>query len=232
MTQLPFRLDLEPPFLIVTFENLQRTLGWSITKPGFCATRVVVWLEVRNADLTPHVDPVEFLKKRLASRGLSDAAAFMTSREIRRHHISQSRVGSVIATCLTTVGLTNGERIGTRRGQDVLLPGTINTLVHVSRSLSAGAFVESISIATQARTAAIMETNAHRCGPAITGTGTDCILVSAPEGIQLESCAGLHTDLGEAIGAAVYDATSAGAMEWNAENHGDGRNSQTSDGAL
>ncbi|MEK4031968.1 adenosylcobinamide amidohydrolase [Methylocystis sp. IM3] len=233
MTQLlPFRLDLEPPFLIVRFENTQRTLGWSITKPGFCCTREVVWLEVRNADLTPHVDPVEFLKKKLASRGLSDAAAFMTSREIGRHHISQSRIGSVIATCLATVGLTNGERIGTRRGQKVLLPGTINTLVHVSHSLSAGAFVESVSIATQARTAAVMETNPDRGGPAITGTGTDCILVAAPEGNQLESCAGLHTDLGEAIGAAVYDATYAGAMEWNAENREDGPNSKTSEGAL
>ena len=32
------------------------------------------------------------------------------------------------------------------------------------------------------------------------------------------SCAGLHTAVGEAIGAAVYRATRAGAEEWDAEN--------------
>lgn len=217
MTQTPFRLDLAPPFLIVRFENRQRTLGWSITKPGFAWTREVVWLEVRDDDLGIHVDPLDFVRARLAPRGLADAAAFVTSREIARHHLARSRVGGAIVTCLTTVGLTNGEWVGTRRGRRDSAIGTINTLVHVSRPLSVGAFVEAVSIATQARTAAIMKTNDLRDGPAITGTGTDCILVAAPEGDAPETCAGLHTDLGEAIGVAVYDATYAGATEWSAE---------------
>jgi adenosylcobinamide amidohydrolase len=217
MTELPFRLDLEPPFLIVRFENTQRTLGWSITMPGFASAREVVWLEVRDDDLAIHIDPVDFVGAKLLSRGLTDAAAFMTSREIQRHHIAQSRIGVATATCLTTVGLSNGEKVGKRHRQETSAVGTVNTLVHVSRPLSAGAFVESVSIATQARTAAIMETNDLRDGPAITGTGTDCILIMAPEGDAPETCAGLHTDLGEAIGAAVYDATHAGATEWSAE---------------
>jgi len=164
-----------------------------------------------------HIDPVDFVRARLSPRGLADAAVFMTSREIARHHISQSLVGHVRVACLTTVGLTNAERVGQRRCRHDSAAGTINTLVHVSRPLSPGAFVESISIATQARTAAIMETNELRDGPRITGTGTDCILVAAPDGDAAEACAGLHTDLGEAIGAAVYDATYAGAAEWSAE---------------
>ncbi len=62
-----------------------------------------------------------------------------------------------------------------------------------------------------------METNPLRNGPAITGTGTDCILIAAPEGDAPETCVGLHTAPGEAIGAAVYNATYAGAIEWIAE---------------
>jgi adenosylcobinamide amidohydrolase len=217
MTESPFRPALEPPFLIVRFEKPQQTLGWSITKPGFASAAEVVWLEVRDDDLAIHVDPVDFALAKLSSRGLTDAAVFMTSREIRCHHVAQSRIGVVTVTCLTTVGLSNGEKVGKRGKLKTSAVGTINTLVHVSRPLSAGAFVESISIATQARTAAIMETNELRDGPAITGTGTDCILVAAPQGDALETCAGLHTDLGEAIGAAVYDATYAGAAEWSAE---------------
>lgn len=124
MTQLPFQLDLEPPFLIVRFENPQRTLGWSITKPGFASARVVVWLEVRDDALAIHIDPAGFARAKLLSCGFTDAAVFMTSREIRLHHIAQARIGSAIVTCLTTVGLTNGERIGTRHRQDVSPAGT------------------------------------------------------------------------------------------------------------
>ncbi|WP_442755231.1 adenosylcobinamide amidohydrolase [Methylocystis sp. JAN1] len=217
MTELPFRPALEPPFLIVRFEKPQRTLGWSITKPGFASATEVVWLEVRDDDLAVHVDPVEFVTAKLSSRGLAGAAAFLTSREIRRHHLAQSRIGVVTVTCLTTVGLSNGEKVGKRHRRRTSAMGTVNTLVHVSRPLSDGAFVETVSIATQARTAAIVETNDLRDGPAISGTGTDCVLVAAPEGDAPETCAGLHTDLGEAIGAAVYDATYAGAAEWSAE---------------
>lgn len=224
MPPLPFRLELRPPFLIVRFDADHRTLGWSLTKPGFAATRAVVWLEVRDADLGPHVDPLDFMRTKLSSQGLDDAAAFMTAREIARHHVAQSRVGRADVACVTTVGLTNGERVGERRGAHDCVAGTINTLVHVSHALAPGAFVEAISIATQARTAAIMETNKLRDGPTITGTGTDCIIVAAPEIGAPETCAGLHTELGEAIGAAVYDATHAGAVEWSEEMkfHADG----------
>ncbi|WP_051134339.1 adenosylcobinamide amidohydrolase [Methylocystis sp. ATCC 49242] len=217
MKHLPFRLELRHPLLIVRFEAEQRILGWSLTKPGFARTRDVVWLEVRDADLGPHVDPLDFVRTKLSAQELDDAAAFMTAREIARHHMAQSRIGTAIVTCVTTVGLTNGEKVGERRGSHDCVAGTINTLVHVSHALSPGAFVESISIATQSRTAAIMDTNKLRDGLTITGTGTDCIIVAAPEIDAPETRAGLHTDLGEAIGAAVYDATYAGAAEWSVE---------------
>ena len=212
--RLPFRLACEPPFLVVRFEQSVDTVGWSILKPGFASAREIVWLEVRDGDLPIHVDPLAFLKEKLAARGLGEAAAFMTSRDIRRHHVAQSRVGDVFATCVTTVGLSNAERAGSRRRSHASAAGTINTLVHVSRSLSPAAFVEAVSIATEARTAAVMESICEREEPPATGTGTDCIIVAAPQGDEPVTCAGLHTDLGEAIGAAVYEATREGANAW------------------
>jgi adenosylcobinamide amidohydrolase len=217
MTEALFQLSLEPPYLIVRFGLAQRMLGWSITRPGFGLVREVVWIEVRDADLPLHVDPLDFVSAKLASRGLAEAVVFLTSREIRHHHLARSRIGSATATCLTTVGLSNGEKVGARQQRAAKAVGTINTLVHVSCPLSDGAFVEAVSIATQARTAAVMETNSLREGPAITGTGTDCIVVVAPVQGTPERCAGLHTDLGESIGAAVYEATLAGAKEWSAK---------------
>ena len=45
-----------------------------------------------------------------------------------------------------------------------------------------------------------------------TGTGTDCVAVAARAGDN--AYAGLHTEIGEAVGRATYDAVLAGATEW------------------
>ena len=81
-----------------------------------------------------------------------------------------------------------------------------------------GALVEAVSIAAEARTAAILDIGHPPAGPAITGTGTDCIVVTAPCDGEPEPWAGLHTAVGEAIGAAVYAATREGAEEWLVDN--------------
>jgi adenosylcobinamide amidohydrolase len=213
--RLPFTLACEPPFLILQFGARQNTLSWSITRPGFAAARQIVWLEVRNKDLPHDVDPISLLRENLHARDLDEAVAFMTSRDIRRFHVAQSRVGEATATCVATVGLSNGEHVGKRRGEAAERVGTINAFVHVSKPLTAGAFVESISIASEARTAAILATGELRTTPPMTGTGTDCLVIAAPEGDNPERYAGLHTEQGEAIGAAVYAAIEEGAKTWS-----------------
>lgn len=212
----PLTIECDPPFLVVRLPARCMTLGWSLARPGFAEASTIAWLEVRNADLTPDVDPLALLRRKLETRGIGDAVAFMTSRDIRRHHVAQRSVEGVVARCIATVGLANGEAVGARRLVDAF-PGTINALVHISRPLSQGAFVEAVSIAAQARTAAILDTTHLRDGPRITGTGTDCIVVAAPLGRDEEHCAGLHTAIGEAIGGAVYDAVRAGAECWSAD---------------
>jgi adenosylcobinamide amidohydrolase len=212
---LPFTLACEPPFLIVEFDTIQNTLGWSVARPGFAPTRRIAWLEVRNQDLARDVDPLALLRENLHARGFDEAVAFMTSRDIRRFHVAQSRAGDATATCVATVGLSNGEQVGKRRRRAAEAVGTINTFVHVSKPLTVGAFVESISIAAEARTAAILATADLRTDRSITGTGTDCIVIAAPEGGNPERYAGLHTELGEAIGAAAYAAVEEGAKTWS-----------------
>jgi adenosylcobinamide amidohydrolase len=212
----PLSISCAPPFLTVRFFEPQRTLGWTLLHPGFSMARDVVWVEVHERDLGPEVDPCAFLKTRLAEAGLPDALAFMTSRNILRYHSRERHVEDVEAFCLTTVGLSNGERVGARKSFRAR-PGTINTLVWVSRPMTEGAMIEALSIAAQARTAAIIETRPPDHSPPITGTGTDCILIASPcAGVSL-TCSGLHTAIGEAIGGAVYDATREGAETWNAE---------------
>ncbi|HRO11147.1 adenosylcobinamide amidohydrolase, partial [Amaricoccus sp.] len=71
---------------------------------------------------------------------------------------------------------------------------------------------EALSVAAEARPAAVIDAAPDRPGGRITGTGTDCILVAAPPGDG--AFAGLHTPLGEAIGRAVYAAVRRGADDW------------------
>ena len=61
---------------------------------------------------------------------------------------------------------------------------------------------------------AIVEAQRVERGTAITGTGTDCIVMASPSRGSPLACAGLHTAVGEAIGGAVYDATRDGAEQW------------------
>lgn len=212
--QLPFTIVCAPPFLTCTFSEPQKTLSWALNKPGFHTLERIAWLEVRNKDLPIDVDFLDFVAAKLGEAQLSDALALVTSRDIRRYHVTQANVEGAIATCLTTVGLSNGERIGTRSTSPVPLPGTVNTLVHVSQPLSEAALLETLSVVTQARTAAILDSAVLRDGQRITGTGTDCIVVAAPPGAYPNLYAGLHTPIGEAVGRCTYDAIRAGAETW------------------
>ncbi len=214
---LPFALSCRPPHLVASFDAPQRMLSWSLTKPGFRTAQRVAWLEVRNADLPPSLDPVAGIEALMASAGFADAICLVTSRDITRHHLVQSTVEGATATSLATVGLSNGERVGQRCTEPVPVPGTINVLVHVSQPLSEGALIETVSIVTEARTAAVIDSGVRRAGVAVTGTGTDCIVVAAPAGTDEVRFAGLHTAIGEAVGDAVYRSVREGAAVWQSD---------------
>lgn len=211
-----FTVDCRPPFLTVRFAAPQRTLGWSLLHPGFAVVRDVVWVEVRNADLGLAIDAEAFLRSRLAEAGRPSALGLMTSRDIRQHQVTRRTVEEVAASCVATVGLSNAERVGSRRAPRPHF-GTINTLVHVDRALTDAALVEAVSIVAQARTAAVLEARPTAAGAGVTGTGTDCIVVACPRDGTQAAWSGLHTAIGEAIGGAVYDAVRAGAEQWQRE---------------
>ena len=210
-------VKLEPPFLLATFAVPHRVLSWSMLRPGFQTAHRVAWLEIHNRDLPPEVDAEQVIRERVGRAGLDDSVVFVTSRNIRRHHLERVAVETERATCLTTVGLSNGERVGVRLHQPPPLAGTINTLVQVSRPLSEAALIEALSIATEARTTAVLDSGERRKGVAVTGTGTDCIAIAAPLGDDGAAFAGKHTAIGESIGAAVYKATAEGIRTWQAD---------------
>ncbi len=217
LVSAPFRIACEPPLLLASFDEPQQMLSWSVTRPGRVTSCHVAWLEVSNKDLSPEIDAVQYVRSRMAQAGLDDAITLMTSRDIRRHHLSQAIADDVTATCLATVGLSNSERVGQRLSEPVRLPSTINTLVHVSSPLNEAAFLETMSIVTQARTAAVIDSGVRRGGVAVTGTGTDCVVIAAPNRADAAQFAGLHTAIGETVGTATYRAVAAGIETWKVD---------------
>ncbi len=211
---------LSAPWLEFDLGAPHQVLSWSVNRPGYQRARRILWREIRNADLPPGLDVGDWLARELAARGAEDAICLLTSRRIDRHVLRGAREGHVTAQALATVGLSNAERVGhrmDRTGRDWnrdlgAIFGTINIAVKLNHALSQTGLLEALSIASQARTAAILDAG-HRLPVGLaTGTGTDCIAMAAPEGA--DDYAGLHTDTGIALGRAVYAAVLQGARDW------------------
>jgi len=93
-------------------------------------------------------------------------------------------------------------------GSDTIKPGTINTMLFISQPLTEGAITRAIMTATEAKSAALQElaVNSRYSDGLATGTGTDQIIVAAPdpdEKIYRLTGAGKHSKLGELIGKSV-----------------------------
>lgn len=212
------QFECKKPWLIATFARPHRMVSWSLNKPGFTTTKQVSWLEVHNEELIDVDEPISWFKNRLSERGLANSVGLMTARNIERYEHCSTIVDDIKSECLITLGLNNGETVGQRFDptlQNYRL-GTINLLVSVSAPLNDAALLEISSIATQARTKALIKFGYRRPGMTeiVTGTGTDCIVAAAPLSENPTCYAGMHTAIGEAVGSAVFNATMIAAEAW------------------
>ncbi|MBL4918497.1 adenosylcobinamide amidohydrolase [Tabrizicola sp. DMG-N-6] len=192
-----------------------RVLSWALNRPGFAMAQQVIWREVRNADLPAGLDARAWLRAELMRTGHEGAIGFLTSRDVTRFCRASAVVEGCRADCVATVGLGNAERIGQRVPRGPQDWGTINIALRIGPGLTRTALIEALSIVASARTAAILDAGLELPTGVATGTGTDCIAVAAPPG-RVAYC-GMHTPLGEAIGAAAYRTVLQGARYWQAE---------------
>jgi adenosylcobinamide amidohydrolase len=226
-------LALEGRALLVHLGGPHVVLSSALVNGGLRRAREVAWLEVRDDELRPPVDPERLARGRLAELGLPAAVGLLTSRAVARYVVAERAVAvggdGVAARCVATVGLGNALRAGdppglASTGVPVVRVGTINLLCQVSAPLSEEALVEALAVAAEARTLAVLEASvpSRRSGLPATGTGTDCVVVAAPlrdagEARERHRFAGMHTALGHVIGASVYEAVARGVREWLAE---------------
>jgi adenosylcobinamide amidohydrolase len=210
-------------WLVASFPRAVRACSWAIVGGGLVDARHVAWLEVRDDELRPPVDPRRLLVERLRSEDLGSAVGLLTSRSVATYSdVTRSEQG-IEARCLATVGLGNALRAGDPVGPTARI-GTINVMVHVDVPLSDEALLEASAIATEAKCAAVLEAGvrSRRSGLPATGTGTDCTVVAAPLAPRARlreraRYAGKHTAVGASVGAAVFAAVEEGVRRWLAE---------------
>jgi adenosylcobinamide amidohydrolase len=207
-------LHHDHPWLALDLGAEMPVLSWAVNRPGLVRARRILWREVRNADLPEGLDVEAWLTRELAARDALDAVCFLTSCNIAQVCESRAEVDGIRARAVATVGLSNAESVGTRLPPAAHGWGTINIAVALSEGLTEGARIEALSIIAQARTAALMESGLRLSTGPVTGTGTDCVALAAPEGAT--RYAGLHTATGEAVGRAVLDAVTRGVVLWQA----------------
>ena len=210
------RVVLDRPWMAFDLDAEMQVLSWALNRPGLVKARRILWREVRNADLPPELDVYRWLEEELQAKDATDAVTFLTSRDIRSFTESTAEVAGVQAHAVATVGFSNAERVGHRVDRSGKDWGTINVALCLNEGLTEPALLEALSIVVQARTAAVMDVGLALPTGIATGTGTDCVAVACPVGQA--RYAGLHTDIGEAVGRAVYTAVLDGARQWMADN--------------
>jgi len=205
-------------WLALEWTEPQAVLSWAVVGGGRARARCVVWRRVDERELVPPVDARSFLRAEMKSAGYSDGVGLLTACRLDAAVDVTRSFGELSARCLATVGLGNALAAGDPPGVSGHI-GTINLICHVSTALSEGALIEALAIAAEARTAAVLASGVRsRMSEApATGTGTDCIVVAAPEARRGAAYAGKHTVIGHLVGAAVREAVARGAAAWLAE---------------
>jgi adenosylcobinamide amidohydrolase len=220
-TALPADVTQQGNWLVVRFSAPQRTVSWAIVGGGLRRAQTVAWLRVFETELRPPVNAQRFLRSRLRAAGIPDAVGLLTSRDLASNVDTTRRFGDWSARCIATVGLGNALRAGDLPGPAGKI-GTINLLCQVSAPLSLEALLEGLALAAEARALAVREAAlpSQLSGEPASGTGTDCIVLAAPEGKEPTRYVGKHTVVGHLIGAVVYEATHRGAEQWKEERKG------------
>ncbi len=214
-------------FLVARLPGAHDMLSWAVVGGGRRRAETVAWHQVFNRELSPDTDPRALLRERLRGAGIPDAVGLLTSASLEAYTDVARECDGTSARCVATVGLGNALRAGDPPGVGSTIAaakvGTINLLVRVSAPLAEEALAETLALAAEARTLAVLEAGvlSLRSGLPATGTGTDCVVVAAPlaePGGEPLAYAGKHTAVGHLVGAVVEEAVRTGIEAWRRGN--------------
>lgn len=234
-------LDWADSYYLLRFLEPLHFLSSAVLGDGFVEARWLLSLEVDKDVCIPA--PKEHLLHRAGQLGLPESEPIIglltavQHQDLQIYTVSESRV---VVAVLATVGVSHGSgphqkhisSYGTPSKGDSLSPlegdgemdgrygaqvlGTINLVVLVDAALAPGALVRASTIATEAKSLALMEGGVKtRDGSISTGTPTDVTVVGhTGKGVQFEY-SGSATLVGWMISHASYHAVRRGLELFN-----------------
>ena len=178
-------------------------------------------------------DPASYLRQLAAQLGVPDrpdgigVVGLLTAVDHRDLQVTSPAESGVTVTTLATVGVDHGSSprdkdVGSHgepaatEAEPLIQPGTINLVILVDANLSAGALVRASTLATEAKTLALVEAGLRsRQGHIATGTATDAMAVGHSGRGSRFNYAGSATLVGWLIGQAVYQSVNRGLAAYN-----------------
>ena len=176
------------------------------------------------------LDPELFLREAAVLRGIPQGECFVgvltavSHRDLQIYSVEES---GVTVTTLATVGVDHGssplEKQVSSYGEPaqgpvepISRPGTINIVTLVDANLTPGALVRASTVATEAKTLALMEAGLKtRQGHPTTGTATDVTVVGHSGRGNHFKYAGSATVVGWLVGHAAHHCVKEGLAAYN-----------------
>ncbi|MCI3920931.1 adenosylcobinamide amidohydrolase [Paenibacillus sp. TRM 82003] len=162
-------------------------------------------------DALARLEPASAGGSRIGVLDEAGVAGLLTAAFVREVGFAECAIGDTgrVAAAWATAGLGNAARAGRERAPaGGLFPGTINVIVVVDGDLAAAAFVGAVTVAAEAKAAALLALGVRDPddGGVATGTTTDAVVIAATRRGETARYAGAATYVGHAIGRSVYDA--------------------------
>jgi len=221
--QEELRITRSADVLVLETAAPHACLSFAPHRGGDTVTSLVANHAVQSSELTLEVDALALLRAKHVAHVGRDGVAMMTACALEHAVVAEARdddaAGRVRAVAVATTGLSNLLRVGDAPGA-LAKVDTINVIAWLSRPLTLAARLEALTLATEARTLAVLAAGlpSRRSGAHATGTGTDCIALLTPLAQTAthpaDAYAGKHTAVGAALGRAVHAAVEAGVASW------------------
>ena len=204
-------LEQTPDHIHIAFDRPRRVLSSAVLNGGFCQASHYVNMRVPKRCPLALEDPVKTLERYCHDRGWAEATVgMMTAASMKSLRVAHEKLAGESLTVVVTTGLDNARRAGDPAEFSTLtvVPdkvGTINMVILTSANLTDEAMVEMVTVATEAKSAALQNLGVISpvSGELATGTGTDAIAIVAGDrrenNAQPIRFTGKHTLIGERV---------------------------------
>ena len=212
-----FELKQTPEHICVGFSTERPVLSSAVFNGGACtASNMLIMQVAENFEGTKQIveNPENTLAEYCRQLQLSGTTVgMMTSASMDSFRLASRSSQGVEISALVTAGISNarcaGDRADRRTFQTDTDPtGTINIIILTNAMMSYAAMVESVMLATEAKTVAMRKLGVKSpvSGAIATGTGTDAIAVANGFGSETIRYCGKHVLFGEMLASVVIEA--------------------------